>query len=156
MFINFYTLPYKQGICCERCGTYIRNVAEIHFDDGFVLRCGLDCLNKHVLKDTNLTEYGKKQLKKHLKTLEMYDKWRNDWGRWNTPEESEKDGGFQRIEFPENSGNWRIRTQAEFDEQKQFMLTDLIPYRIQHEQDEMKKKFRNTKYHGEVTKKLGE
>lgn len=144
MWFEFYSLPKNQGICCEHCGTYIRNVCVIHFSDGFTLKCGLDCFNK-LLKQSNLSEYGAKALKRSLKSLKLYDEMRVNWTRWQTPEEAEADGCSQRIEDPENRGTWRIRTQVEFEEEKAWILTDFIPYRIKSKQAEIEKRFKNAR-----------
>jgi hypothetical protein len=162
MYINFYTLPYQQGICCERCGTYIRNVAEIHFDDGFVLRCGLDCLNKHVLKETNLTDYGKKSLKRYLNSLRKYNECRELWkscANIGDLIEAHKQNPKTWLFVMWECYGWKAEsgepiTQEMFDKEKGWILESFIPYRIQHEQEEMKKKFRNTKYRGEAQKAI--
>ena len=70
---------------------------------------------------------------------------RDNWTRWQTPEEAESDGCFQRIEDPDKPGLWRIRTQAEFEEERAFMLNNLIPYRISEIQAETKARFKNVR-----------
>lgn len=144
MWVDCYTLPKDQGICCEHCGTYIRNVFVLHFDDGFSLKCGVECFNK-LMKKTNLTEHGARLLKKQADRINAYNKTRDNWTRWQTPEEAESDGCFQRIEDPDKPGLWRIRTQAEFEEERAFMLNDLIPYRVSEIQAEIKARFKNVR-----------
>ena len=95
-----------------------------------------------MIKQSNISQYGEKLLKKQIKRLKLYDEMRSNWTRWNTPEEAESDGCFQRIEDPEKPGFYRIRTQAEFEAEKAFMLNDLIPYRINLVQSEIKAKFK--------------
>lgn len=70
---------------------------------------------------------------------------RDNWTRWQTPEEAESDGCFQRIEDPDKPGLWRIRTQAEFEEERAFMLNNFIPYRISEIQAETKTRFKNVR-----------
>ena len=142
MWIDCYTLPKNQGIRCEHCGTYIRNVFVFHFDDGFSLKCGVDCFNK-IVKKTNLSQYGAKALKKQADRIKSFNDMREKWTRWQTPEEAEADGCFQRIEDPDKPGFWRVRTQSEFEEEKNFILNDLIPYRISEIQKETKARFKN-------------
>ena len=141
MWVEYYQLPKNAGICCDHCGTYIRNVFVLHFVDGVCLKCGVECYNK-LIKQSNISQYGEKLLKKQIKRLKLYDEMRSNWTRWNTPEEAESDGCFQRIEDPEKPGFYRIRTQAEFEAEKAFMLNDLIPYRINLVQSEIKAKFK--------------
>ena len=65
MWVEYYQLPKNAGICCEHCGTYIRNVFVLHFDDGFSLKCGVECYNK-LIKQSNISQYGEKLLKKQI------------------------------------------------------------------------------------------
>lgn len=140
MKIDFYTLPKDQGILCEHCGTYIRNVFVIKFNDGFVLKCGSECFKK-IQKQTNISEYGIKLLTKLLNKLKDYDKTIQNWESWQTPEDAEEDKCFQRIE---DSRTWRIRTQEEFDKEKNLMIT-YISARIKQIQQEIEEKFKNIK-----------
>lgn len=57
MWVEYYQLPKNAGICCEHCGTYIRNVFVLHFDDGFSLKCGVECYNK-LIKQSNISQYS--------------------------------------------------------------------------------------------------
>lgn len=144
MWVESYSLPKNQGITCEHCGTYICNVFVIHFDDGFSLKCGVECFNK-LMKTSNLSQYGAKLLRKQIKRLKDYDEMRVKWEGWQTPEEADADGSGPRIEDPEKPGFWRLMTQKEFDEHKAFILTDLIPYRVALVQEEIKKQFKNVR-----------
>ena len=148
MNVDFYTLPKDQGISCEYCGTYIRNVFVIKFDDGFVLNCGSECFKK-LEKQTNLSEYGTKALNKLLKSLKDYDKTIQNWEKWNTPEEAEVDKCFQRIE-DKKENRWRIRTQKEFEKEKELMLTFYIPARIEKIQKEIVERFKNVKMKSKI------
>jgi hypothetical protein len=143
MKIDFYTLPKGHGIQCEHCGTYIVNVYQITFNDGFILRCGSECFKK-LQKQTNLNDYGIKTLNKLLKKLQGYEKMIKQWENWNTPEEAEEDKCYQRIE-DKKAGCWRIRTQEEFEKEKEILLTFYIPSWIKQTQKEIKDKFKNVK-----------
>lgn len=64
-------VEYHQGReVCERCGAYIKHVYVVTFDDGFIVRCGSECV-KRVLKDTNLTDRGAKFLQAQMKRVKM-------------------------------------------------------------------------------------
>lgn len=141
MRMDFYTLPKDQGIICDECGTYIRNIYSITLNDGYNFKVGSECFKK-LEKRTNLSEYGTKALNKLLKLLNDYDKSIKDWEKWNTPEEAEIDKCFQRIE---DKNCWRIRTQKEFEKEKDLMLTFYILARIEQTQKQIEEKFKNIK-----------
>lgn len=76
------------------------------------------------------------------KTLNRYKRSLSDWTRWRTPEDAEAGGCPQRIEDPGKPGTYRIRTQAEFEEERRFMLRQFLPALIRRQKEKVKEAFR--------------
>lgn len=76
------------------------------------------------------------------KILNRYKRSLSDWTRWRTPEDAEAGGWSQRIEDPRNPGTYRIRTQAEFEEERRFMLRQFLPALIRRQKEKAKEAFR--------------
>lgn len=148
MWFDFYTLPKDQGICCEHCGTYIRNVVEIHNNDGFVYRVGLDCFKK-LMKENRFNDLAVRTFNRFKRDLQGYDDARRLWESCKTLDDliSAHDKSPETwlfVMWP--IYGWKTEKQSEitqemFDKERNFILTDLILYRVNKIQETIKKKF---------------
>lgn len=71
--IRFNRTGKEDGCLCDKCGQYIRNIWTVDYTDGVTLRFGIDCYEK-LNKESGLTTYGQKLLKKATKRIEDYTK----------------------------------------------------------------------------------
>ena len=151
MYFNFYTLDKNQGILCDHCGTYIRNVVEIHIS-GFVYKVGLDCF-KNLQKQNKFGSIPSKELNRYLKSIKEYNIGFEIWKSCETLEQF-------KLAYENNTKahvyvmwmiyGWKTEdfkeiTQEIFDKERNWMINEFYPYRIQKTQEEMEKKFKNVK-----------
>lgn len=67
MKIKFYT--DEKGTTCDKCGQGIKNIYVIE-DNGISLQVGTECINKVC----NVSDYGKKIIKKYHNRVKQYEK----------------------------------------------------------------------------------
>ena len=148
MWFNIYTLPKNEGIRCDHCGTYIRNVAEIHNSDGFVYRVGLDCFRK-LMKKNKFSDLTIRTLNRFKNELVKYEECRCLWERSKTLDdlisENEKHPKTWLFVMWGIYG-WKTEkqeeiTQAMFDKERKYILESFIPARVAGVKKEMEKKF---------------
>lgn len=60
--VNFFR--DGRGRCCDRCGTFIKNVALVTYKDGESLSYGSECINKILSGDTTLKGLWRRNAKK--------------------------------------------------------------------------------------------
>ncbi len=87
--IRFDSVGKKEGLVCDRCGTYIRNIYTVTYSDGFVARYGIECFKK-LFDAGKLTDFGRKLMMKALKRLKEAYETREKWLSVNSLEEAEK------------------------------------------------------------------
>ena len=151
MYINFYILDKNKGIRCDHCGTYIRNVVEIHVD-GFIYKVGLDCF-RNLQKENKFGNIPNRVLNRYLKSIKEYNIGFEIWKSCETLEQfiaaCEKNPkalvfvmwkcyGWKTEKFEEI-------TQEMYDNERNYMINEFYPYRIESKQKEMEKKFKNVK-----------
>ena len=152
MYFNFYTLDKNQGICCDHCGTYIRNVVEIHIGD-FVYKVGLDCF-RNLQKENKFGNIPNKVLNKYLKTIKEYNVGFEIWKSCKTLEEfiaaDEKNPKAYTFVmwkcYGWKTGDFEEITQEIYDKERNYMINTFYPNRIQRKQEEMEKEFKNVKF----------
>lgn len=71
--IRFQHTGKQEGCLCDRCGQYITNIWSVTYADGITMKFGIDCYEK-LNKESNLTSYGQKLLKKTLKRIEDHER----------------------------------------------------------------------------------
>ena len=87
--IRFDSVDRKDGLVCDRCGAYIRNIYTVTYSDGLVARYGMECFKK-LFDAGKLTDFGRKLMMKALKRLKEAYETREKWLSVNTLEEAEK------------------------------------------------------------------
>lgn len=87
--IRFDSVDRKDGLVCDRCGAYIRNIYTVTYSDGLVARYGMECFKK-LFDAGNLTDFGRKLMMKALKRLKEAYETREKWLSVNTLEEARK------------------------------------------------------------------
>ena len=148
MWFNIYTLPKNEGILCDHCGTYIRNVAEIHNSDGFVYRVGLDCF-RNLMKENKFSSLTTRTLNRYKTELKHYDDTRRLWEACKTLDdlisEHAKHPKTWLFVMWEIYG-WKTEKQEEitqevFDKERKYILEIFVPARVEGVKKEMEKKF---------------
>ena len=125
--IHFERVGEKEGCTCDRCGQYIRNIWTVDYLEGFSVHYGLDCWEK-VYKNGTLSQAGEKLIKKTMKSIQHYEEMLMKWKSGEMDEEG-------RHNFSA-SGAWEGST---FEEYKEWMINDLLPYRLEDAQKELKR-----------------
>ena len=116
--IRFDSVGKKEGLVCDRCGTYIRNIYTVTYSDGFVARYGIECFKK-LFDAGKLTDFGRKLMMKALKRLKEAYETREKWLSVNTLKEAkEKNLLTQPFESYEA---WEGHT---FEEYKDFWVNE--------------------------------
>ena len=87
--IRFDSVSKKEGLICDRCGAYIRNIYTGTYSDGLVARYGIECFKK-LFDAGKITDFGRKLMMKALKRLKEAYETREKWLSVNTLEEAEK------------------------------------------------------------------
>ena len=87
--IRFDTIGKKDGLICDRCGAYIRNIYTVTYSDGLIARYGMECFKK-LFDAGKLTDFGRKLMMKALKRLKETYETREKWLSINSLEEAEK------------------------------------------------------------------
>lgn len=148
MWFNIYTLPKNQGICCEHCGTYIRNVVEIHNSDGFVYSVGLDCF-RNLMKENRFSTLAIRTFNKFKNQLQHYDESRRLWESCQTLDDLisayEKNPDVWLFVMWPIYG-WKTEkqediTQEQFSKERDFILNKLLPCRVESVRRDIQKKF---------------
>lgn len=67
--IRFDSVDRKDGLVCDRCGAYIRNIYTVTYSDGLVAQYGMECFKK-LFDAGKLTDFGRKLMMKALKRIE--------------------------------------------------------------------------------------
>lgn len=131
--ISFARVGEKEGCTCDRCGQYIRNIWTVEYTEGLRMNYGLDCWEK-VYKD-GLNKQGAKILKKIMDSIKSYEE---RLARYVSGELSEEtDESYKVTQADWNRDDfWYGKS---FDEYKNWMVTDFLPYRISDKQKELAK-----------------
>lgn len=152
MWFDIYSLPKNEGIRCEHCGTYIRNVVEIHNNDGFVYRVGLDCF-RTLMKENQFDSLSVRAFNKFKNQLQHYHESRRLWESCKNLDDlisaHEKNPSVWLFVMWPMYG-WKTEefkdiTQEHFDRERDFILNDLLPCRLESTRREIEKKFNRVK-----------
>ena len=133
--IDFSTVSTNEGCRCDRCGQWIKNIWTVTYKEGFSLHYGLDCWEK-IYKHSNLSKQGEKLLRKHMKSIESYQKAMQRQAELT--EETDEAWKISQAEWNKNNAWYGEK----YEDYKKWMLEEFFPYRIQHEQDEIELRFK--------------
>ena len=136
--ISFNQYSKDDGMICDKCGAYIRNVYTVKYSNGYIAHYGIDCFSK-LRKQANLTSFANKLLSKTLKSIKYYCSIIDLWKTINTEEEADNQNLLSTFKTYEC---WEGRT---FEEYKKWQLEEFLLYRLQEEQKTLKK-FRNINF----------
>lgn len=87
--VRFDSVGKKDGVICDHCGAYIRNIYTVTYSGGLVARYGIECFKK-LFEAGKLTDFGKKLMMKALKRLKEAYETREKWLSVNTLEEAKE------------------------------------------------------------------
>lgn len=139
--IEFYTADEKTGCLCDRCGQYIKNIWSVEYTDGLIIRYGIDCFAK-VRNSSNLTAYGKKLMNKSLKSIQNYSEQLEQYK--NGSMTAETDDSYKSCQMDYYKGSYWYG--KPFEEYKDWMINECLPYRIEAAQKEFNEKFKKTNF----------
>ena len=117
--IRFDFVDRKDGLVCDRCGAYIRNIYTVTYSDGLVARYGIECFKK-LFDAGKLTDFGRKLMMKALKRLKEAYETREKWLSVNTLEEA-KEKKLLHTQVFETYEAWQGHT---FEEFKDFCTSE--------------------------------
>lgn len=127
--IHFASVSQKEGCTCDRCGQGIRNIWTVDYAEGFSVHYGIDCWEK-VYKSSNLSQYGEQQIKKIMKSIKSSEEMLAKWVNGSMDEDAKHNFN------PSENDAWYGHT---FEEYKEWMINEFIPYQIECKQKELKK-----------------
>ena len=132
--ISFSSVSTNYGCICDRCGQWIKNIWTVKFDDGISMNFGIDCYEK-LYKSAKLTKAGEKFMKDALKSIECWNKAREEWERMTEAEARER--GLLAELDPDSYCNKYVKSYwcgSTFEEYRDWMLNELIPERLKEAQ----------------------
>lgn len=133
--IGFAQVGEKQGCTCDRCGQYIRNIWSVQYAEGFTVHYGIDCFEK-VYKSGRLSQYGQKEMRRIMKSIEGYEKRIAEWESGEvTPETNYSWQEAQKDKLNPWYG-------ATWEAYKDWMINEFFKYHLEEAQKELEK-FRN-------------
>ena len=136
MIITFTKYDKKQGITCDNCGRYIENVYQIEIDNK-IWNVGSECFKK-LEEKTDLSQFGKKWLKKEINKMLKYQM---ELKILESEDTKKIDKCFPGIALAEQSeGEYYISRK---DSIKKLLW--ITPIRIKDIEDEIEKKTKNIK-----------
>lgn len=130
--IDFMRVGKQEGCLCDRCGQYIRNIWTVQYADGVTVKFGVDCFEQ-LNKESKLTAFGQKELKKALKKIQEH---RDQYEKEKALTE-ETDIRWQNIQNPmewEDKDYWYGKTWGEYHE---WMLTEFFQARFDEDQKQI-------------------
>lgn len=128
--ISFASVNTKEGCTCDRCGQWIKNIWTVEFVEDLTMNYGIDCFEK-ILKTGNLNDYGKKLMKKSMKSIENIYKRMQEQAEMT----EETDEGWKYLQADTHSAWYGEK----YENYKKWMLEELYPYRIEEEQKNINK-----------------
>ena len=129
--ISFNSVGQLEGCQCDRCGQYIKNIWTVEYQEGLTLHYGIDCFEK--VKKSGLNDYGRKQMNKILKSIQIYTERLEKYT--NGEMTAETDDGYKTSQQDKYS-YWYGRP---YEEYNAYMINEFFPYRLSREQDELKR-----------------
>ena len=130
--INFYRVGDQEGCLCDRCGQYIKNIWSVQYADGVNAKFGIDCF-EILNKESNLTTFGQRELKKALKKIQEH----REWYEKEKSMTEETDIRWQNIQNPmewEDKDYWYGRPWKEYHE---WMLNEFFNMRFEEDQKQI-------------------
>ena len=128
--IYFNTVQVQEGCTCDRCGQWIKNVWTVEFVEDLTMHYGIDCFEK-LLKSGNLTDYGKKLMKKALKGMK-----RTYAAMEKAADLKEEDDIWWQAQQRDKLSAWNGES---YESYKQWLLSSFYPYHIERYQKEIEK-----------------
>lgn len=138
--IMFARVGKQEGCLCDRCGQYIRNIWTVNYADGVTMNFGIDCFEA-LAKESALTTYGIKTLKKALKRIADYQ----DLLDAEKAKTEETDLRYQETQITyewKDKDYWFGKPWAEYHK---WMIDVFYPMRIADAQKEIAR-FRNVNF----------
>ncbi len=129
--IRFYNVPKNESEICDCCNKSIQNIYYITTDDETTLKFGCTCFKK-IIKNRGYNKTVNTKINKILKTLITYSEMTTEWQGMTEKLCAEKYPYiYEKIGNTEGIDN--------FKDLQEFYLQDLIPYRTQEAENELKK-----------------
>lgn len=136
--ITFWKYGRNDGKTCYKCGAYITNVYTVTYSDGLVADYGSECFDK-LWKSGNLSSYGVKEFRKILKNIKDYNEIKRSWLNCKTEQEliekpltysSNYLDRYNESEYVQNQYKYSAHKNDTFEEYKNYIVNQFIPYRL--------------------------
>lgn len=129
--IDFNHVTNKaDGCLCDNCGQWITNIWTVKFKEGPSLHFGIDCFDKHI--NGKLSKFGKREMKRELKYIKEYSMLLENLKKEEVTEDVQKEW--------ESYLYWQTYWQDHtFEEWKEWMITQVLPNRIEEHEKNLKK-----------------
>lgn len=131
--ITFNRVEKDDGVICDRCGQYIRNIWTVEYTDGVIMHFGIECFEK--LSKETLTTMGMKTMKKALKKLQNWTDKLDAWERGEITADNDDSWKYEQSDLCKDH-YWHGRS---FDEYREWMIKEFIPKRLEEAQVEIKR-----------------
>ena len=132
--IMFSKVGKQEGCLCDRCGQYITNIWTVNYADGVTLHFGIDCFET-LNKESNLTSYGQKLLKKSMKSIQHYSEMFEEEKRL-TEETDIRYQNEQEVNDWESKSYWYGKP---WEEYHAWMINEWFPMRFADAQKDIDK-----------------
>ena len=132
--IGFARVGRNEGCLCDRCGQYIRNIVTVYYTDGIRINYGQDCFKK-LYDSSKLTDYGKKLLRKALKSIEEHQ---TEYAKYVSGEmTAENDQSWIVYTWDINKGTYWAEHHDDYEEYRKWMIEEWFPQRFKEDQKQI-------------------
>lgn len=129
--IRFAHVGRKEGCLCDRCGQYIQNIVTVEYTDGITTNIGQDCF-KNLYDNSKLTDFGKKLLRKALKSIETHSRELAEYTSGKMTAETDK--SWQSYENPWNKDCYWAVHHEDYEAYRRWMIEEWFPERFKEDQ----------------------
>lgn len=132
--IRFAHVGRKEGCLCDRCGTWLQNIVTVEFTDGITFHYGQDCFKK-LYDNSKLTEFGKKLMRKALKSIEEHTRELEQYTSGKMT--AETDNSWKAYELPINKGCYWAVHHDDYEAYRRWMVEEWYPERFKEDQKQI-------------------
>lgn len=132
--IRFAHVGRKEGCCCDKCGQYIQNIVTVEYTDGIKINYGQDCFKK-LQESAKLTDFGRKIMRKALKSIEYNSKELEKYTSGKMT--AETDESWKAYEQPWNKGCYWAEHHDDYEAYRRWMIDEWFPERFKEAQKQV-------------------
>lgn len=140
--IRFAHVGRNEGCLCDRCGQYLQNIVTVEYTDGITINYGQDCFKK-LYDSSRLTDFGKKLMRKALKSIEEHSRQLEQYTSGKMTAETDK--SWQAYELDWNKDCYWGVHHEDYEAYRKWMIDEWFPQRFKEDQ-EMIDRFAKVKF----------